>query len=439
MARMKDFLEKQKQKSRLEFLRSWMSSFAVTISVVVIMVVVVPKSPVATLTRVEAYANEVFYQVEVTDQDNAILPGTLKAVLENQLEQVETSLDCGSTTASFANLKANTMYQIAIMADKGFGLEKLASTQFKTESRVGGAIRSHTLISSTEEWELEYDIGLFIHDPESEFQEIRLLYGVIYPSETEPVVMESLVINAVDTQVILAQIPNYNVGVKLILEGSRWDNEVVILDELTFYTPFHLETSFDLSRIDAKSLACYFYPDSSSGSDSQYQIVLKRSERIIQTREVEVVALEQTHSDSQTIEFTGLTPDTDYTLELTASYTNPQTLIKQNILLSILSVHTLPDFTYRVSIIETLTIYEVTITLNDPAHNFQQGFYLVSAIEEEYEYTLASGESGFTPSGAEKTVVFVISKPDILNYQIHIGVRSDTIYTNQSILETIKP
>ncbi|NLF49424.1 MAG: hypothetical protein GX582_07295 [Acholeplasmataceae bacterium] len=63
----------------------------------------------------------------------------------------------------------------------------------------------------------------------------------------------------------------------------------------------------------------------------------------------------------------------------------------------------------------------------------------MSAIEEEYEYTLASGESGFTPSGAEKTVVFVISKPDILNYQIHIGVRSDTIYTNQSILETIKP
>ncbi|MDY0373221.1 MAG: hypothetical protein RBQ86_03800, partial [Candidatus Izemoplasmatales bacterium] len=108
MARMKDFLEKQKQKSRLEFLRSWMSSFAVTISVVVIMVVVVPKSPVATLTRVEAYANEVFYQVEVTDQDNAILPGTLKAVLVNQLEQVETSLDCGSTTASFTNLKANT-------------------------------------------------------------------------------------------------------------------------------------------------------------------------------------------------------------------------------------------------------------------------------------------------------------------------------------------
>lgn len=213
LARMKEFIEKQKQRSRLEILKSWMSSFVVTVSVVVIAVVVIPKSPIATFTRVEAFANEVFYQVEVTDQESAIVLGTLKAVLENQLTQVETPLECGMTIASFANLKANTTYDLLIKADKGFGMEILSAVKFKTQSRVGGAIQSHTLISDLEGWELDYEIGIFIHDPEQEFREVVLRYGIIYPSESVPSQYESLLIAPTQSNVTLSGIPNYNVRV----------------------------------------------------------------------------------------------------------------------------------------------------------------------------------------------------------------------------------
>jgi hypothetical protein len=439
LARMKDFIEKQKKRSRMEILKSWMSSFAVTVSVVVVAVVLIPKSASATLTRVEPFANEVFYQVEVTDSDNAIASGSLMVVLENQLEEIKTSLDLGVTSGYFSELKANTTYDLCIKADKGFGLETLDSVTFKTKSRVGGAFRAETLVSSPEEWNLTYEVGVFLSDPEAEFQAIVCRYGILYLGEEEPTQYETVELDLSQTSLILPMIPNGNVQVVLILEGTRWDDEVVVLDRLTFFTPFHLETSFGLSWIDARKLAVYLYPDMYFLSDVTYQLVLKKGDRVIETKETAFVSDEFSHHESQEIVFAGLLPDTEYTVELIAKYTHPQWLSTQETLLSSVTESTLADYQYSVSVVETDTTYNVSITLTDPMHNFQLGFYIVTVMDPMGEYQIASGDNGFTPSGEQKSTTLVIQKVDDDDVRIDIGVRSQTVYYHQSILKTIKP
>ena len=101
-------LKKQNEKnSRLEIIKSWMSSFVVTVVVVVVAVVVIPKSPEASIDNLTVFSNEVAYQVSITDQDEAITKDTLKIVLENQMEYYESRLSLGLNSGIFEGLKEN--------------------------------------------------------------------------------------------------------------------------------------------------------------------------------------------------------------------------------------------------------------------------------------------------------------------------------------------
>lgn len=227
--------------------------------------------------------------------------------------------------------------------------------------------------------------------------------------------------------------------VSLILEGIRWDDQVEVLDEVTFSTPFRLETSFDFSRIDARGLAVYLYPDLSSTADVSYEVLLKQDKRILQRKDVILPEDGFSHYGSSDIVFSGLTPETDYLIECWADVTDPQTLIKSTVLISSLSGQTLTDYTAQVLITKTSTTYEVTVTLRDPGHNFQQCFYQIVEMIDGIEQPVGFLETGFTPSGEEKTASYSIPIPDLPHYRIDIGVRSQTVYYHQSILETITP
>ena len=73
-----------KKKSRLEILKSWMTSFVITASAVIVAVVVIPASPKAEIKNIQVFQDQIVYQVEITDDDNAIRTGTLEVILENQ-------------------------------------------------------------------------------------------------------------------------------------------------------------------------------------------------------------------------------------------------------------------------------------------------------------------------------------------------------------------
>ncbi|MBN2696561.1 MAG: hypothetical protein JXR38_03370, partial [Bacilli bacterium] len=397
MAKFKEYQKKLQRQSRFEMLKTALQSVAITVSAVVAVVVFVPKSPIATLDNVQAFTNEVAFHVEVTDEDNAIYPGSLKAILENQTERYEQSLDLGSTSGSFIELNANTQYDLKIVAEKGFGLETLVQETVITETRVGGAITSNTLLSSPEADLLDYDIGLLVSDPETEFKEIYLRYGTRYASETEITNYQTVTLTPGQTSFMLTGISNFNLLVSVILEGVYFDDTVIVLDDFEFNTPFKLYAFLEPMQISDETIVLSMYLDSTSGLDANYQIIVKQDKMTVKSVQVDTDVGEGMHHGVE-VEISGLKPNTVYTLELVASYINPIWLTREVALISSAEIETLSNFSSSVNVIETELYYEITITLEDPEHNFQLGYYEVYQIEPDYEWYYSGGQNGFTPS-----------------------------------------
>jgi tRNA/tmRNA/rRNA uracil-C5-methylase (TrmA/RlmC/RlmD family) len=118
VSRLKKFEEKKKQLSRFQALKSIFSSLLITVTAVVMIVVVTPKSPEADIQSLEAFNNAIIYTINVTDMDNAIIEDTLIVTLENQFEEYETRLEVGNNNGRFLDLEDDTEYKLKVLADK---------------------------------------------------------------------------------------------------------------------------------------------------------------------------------------------------------------------------------------------------------------------------------------------------------------------------------
>lgn len=418
-------------------MKSLFQSFVITVGAVVAVVVLVPKSPVATLSEVQAFANEVVYHADVTDEDNAIYPETLKAVLENQSEYHETKVELGNTTGIFSDLKANTAYTLKIVAEKGFGVEILASEKIKTESRVGGAITSNHLLTPPDQELLEYEVGLLLADPEIEFKEIHLLFGTKYDYETEITYHQTLILSRDQTSIILPSVSNYNLVVSLILEGVYQDDSTIVLDSFEFNTPFRLFASLEPIRIDDNSVTLSVYTEMESSVEATYLITVKLGATTVKTIEIATASGSHSHY-GQEIRIAGLKANTLYQVELVAKYTHPIFLTEETAIIGSVSIETLAEFDYDVVVLDQGTYYEVEILINDPEDNFQIGYYEIYQIEPEYDWYYSGVENALQIAGTTKTLTFMITKPDLVDYRIVIGARSESVYYNNVLMEEIK-
>ena len=438
MSKMNEFREKMQKKSRFEWLRSMMTSFVATTVVVVVAIAVIPASPVASIERIEAYHDAVMYQIDVTDRDQSIISGSLKVVLENQFEHHENSLTLGLSSGIFSSLQDNTQYQLSVYADKGFGAERLSSRKIKTQPRAGGSIIGETLLTDTNEYQLDYQIELYLHDIAEEYSEIWLRYALVYPEEEEVSSYTTLPLSVNQSSVIIEGIDNYNVQVVMILEGARWSGENEVLDQFVFYTPFRLYNSFYISRIGPREIETSFYGDSSSEIDVDYRARIILNGKIIEEKKISASS-DSSYDYGSSVIFNRLKPQTTYSVELVAKYQHPYwlTVVEEVIAQDVRSTN--GDFQYQIVVEEGANDYTITVVLTDPNHNFQLAYYAIYQIEPMYEWQSYSQSFGFTPDGDQKHVTFVISKPDIVNFRIEIGVRSQTDYLYYSVLRNIKP
>ena len=172
----------QQKKSRLEILKSWMTSFVMTTTIVIVAVVFIPKSPKATILNTKVFSDAITYQVMITDEDMALNLETLNITLENQFETYTYPLSLGLNVGVFDQLKPNTLYRMHIFGSKGFGLERLDSITLETKEERGGAIIGYRQFDSTSH-SLSYLIDIFISDFENRFEDIRLYYLFVYEGE----------------------------------------------------------------------------------------------------------------------------------------------------------------------------------------------------------------------------------------------------------------
>ncbi|HPF42909.1 MAG TPA: hypothetical protein PLP02_05390 [Bacillota bacterium] len=446
MARMVEFREKIKKKTRFEAFKSIFSSLTVTVAAVVIAATVIPKSAVASFAAIEPYANEIIYHVDVTDEENAIIAGTLKVVLECQDEYYEQSLELGTSSGIFTGLKTNTEYSIRVEADKGFGTEYLVNDKVKTESRAGGAITGYELISSGETSYLEYDIGFFLADPETELTGFTMTYYVLM--DKEYIVEEETTVQLLPNETSVSiLVPYYdNSSVYIEISGEYVNGEKTIFDQLTFDEPLYYMGSFYIEQVTNDMISVIAYAEPYGIEDIRYELHLQHNKVDLQVIEITPSSMEEgyMHECGEEIVFSNLRHNRRYDIKLFAYYQDPTTLAYVERVVYEESVTTMQDFDCNVDVTETIDAYLVTVTIVDSSDTFQNAYYGIYQTVDYgdgyiYDQLEFWRDSDFTVNAHSKIVMFTINKPDYEDWHIEIGISSDTEYYYYYIVTEITP
>jgi hypothetical protein len=434
MANKEKYIKKQKDNKRLEAIRTFMSSFSLTAIVVFAFALTIPNSPIAKIESIKTFENEIVYQIIVTDQDQALDLTTLKVVLDGQLEYYSNSLELGLNVGVFENLRTNTSYQLEVFGSKGFGDEKLSSMRVVTKTSSNGAIVSYKLIQELDFF-LNYEISIQISNPENKFKEVNLYYTYLFPDE-EPQFYETIPITDLKQVVELMDVPNEHTKVHLYLEAKLDNDDLLILDELTFYVPFKLATYLYLDQKTSSNLQYTFYEDYYF-TDVIYKAQLYYGYMLIEEKVILKDHTDLYHS-SMKFNFSNLTKNTNYKVLIIANYQDPNTL--HNIVSTIHEeeVSTLKDYYINYEITKYDTYSEVYINLIDPNHYFQVPYYIIYEIIDGQFIYYEENMFDFTPNNDQKFVTFSINDPNLTNYQIIIGVRNQNDYTiNHVIIDQI--
>jgi len=425
-----EIIIKQNKKSRIQILRSWMTSFAVTVTAAIVVITTIPASPIASIEQVQAFENVISYQISVTDEEQALYPDSLKIVLENQFEHYERPIDLGSSAGNFDNLNPRTQYTLRIIGNKGFGNENLDTVSISTRPLSGATISGYRMIEGLEVYYIDYEIDVLVFDPNLNYEQVIMYYAFIYEEEQgQPLEYIPVEIFGDAQTVLIEDVPNYNTTIHIYLEGTLLDQEIVRLDEIYIHTPFSIESSLYLDQITDKSAGFTLYQSYIQTDDLIYTLELQTNGKTVQTKNITPAPPDSMHSGIS-IEFSQLKPETDYSLAFSVTYTNPYTLVKEKIELDLLEWRTLGSFTYTYTIEELQDTYQVDVSLTDPSHNFQIVYYYVYEQNEFGEFMVYSGTVGFTPQGDSKTATLTFQKNWNLPYRIEIGFRSQSTFNH---------
>ena len=418
----------EETKSRFEAIKDLMSTFAMSTVAVVAAVTLIPASPKAEVIKVVALSEEIVYQVNVTDEDNALDLSTLFVVLENQLEYYEQSISVGENSGYFDNLEYDTEYRLSVYGNKGFGQERLDTLMITTGEKIGGTILSVT--PEITHHSTNYYVDVAIYDPNSKYITINLYYGYISGHGTElqyssvPVTSSRMNIELFDIYTSEA--------FHIYLEGTTTEG-TELLDEIWVTPPFELYTSLYMNYINSEEIGLYIYNDMDVGTIS-YEMNIYKNDILIRT---DPIVLEQSEYESNGFVIDELSPNTTYVFECIATYTNPQTLRQEQDIIYQEEITTLDVYTYSYSV-ETFNDYmEVIITLNDPNNYFQNAYYESYDTSGDYDMYLDSGTYLFNDNGNDKSITLTIFIPTTSAYQITIGMRNQFDYSVRQIIDII--
>jgi hypothetical protein len=422
--------KKQEQtKRRFEAIKDLMSTFAMSTVAVVAAVTLIPASPQAEIVKTVALSEEIVYQVQVTDEDNALDLETLYVVLENQLEYYEQPIELGEQSGHFEGLATNTEYRLSVYGNKGFGQERLDTLLITTREKVGGTILSVT--PETIDFSTSYFVDISIYDPDLKYSDITLYYGFQWEHDPEAdIVYSSIPITENRTTIELTDVFTSE-PFHIYLEGTTTEGSV-LLDEIWITPPFELYASIYQDYRNATQVGFFVYEDMYV-EDISYYVNIYQNERLLRTDDV-ILEEGGHHGSSFVIE--NLRANTTYVIEVIAVYTNPQTLRREEQIVFNEEVTTLESYSIDYSIETIGEYYEITITLQDPSHNFQLTYYDVYDTSGEMDVYVTGSTNPFVPNGEEKASTFSILIPTTAS-RITIGVRNELDFSIKQIIEII--
>jgi hypothetical protein len=416
-------------RTRFNKMKDLMSTFAMSTVAVVAAVVLIPSSPKADITRAIPLSDEIAYQVTVTDQENALDASTLFVVLENQLEYYEAPLSLGENSGYFDALNPNTEYRLSVYGTKGFGQERLDTLKLTTREKEGGTILAVT--PSTVDFSTSYTLDIVINDPDQDYTTVELFYGQQWEQDMD-ITYDSLLVDAPRLTLEVTDIYS-TYPVHFYLKATTAEGET-ILDSIWVTPPFTLDTSVYLDFINNHQVGFYLYSDMDVG-DSTYVMTLYRHN--LEIRE-ETITLKGGDHHGSTFVIDDLSPDQTYRVELSITYTNPQTLAEETVILYDEEITTLKTYTYTYTKDITNTTIDVTITLDDPQDYFDYLMVEITDTSGEFDTYLASETYTFITNTTDKTVTLSITIPSVPSYNIALSMHSQTTMTHIHLIDTIE-
>jgi len=424
--------KQEETKRRFDAIKDLMSTFAMSTVAVVAVVTLIPSSPKAEITRAISLTNEIVYQVNVTDEDNALDLETLVVVLENQLEYYEKPIQLGEQSGYFDSLENNTEYRLSVYGSKGFGQERLDTVIVSTKEQEGGTILSVT--PQNVQFESSYLVDVSVVDPDSKYTSIDLYYGFSWEPGA-PLQYSSVSITQARDTIELWDIPS-SYEFHVYLEGTTVDGTET-LDEIWVTPPYHFQASVYMDYMNQHEIGFYVYSDTHIGenqsTDVSYKMHIYRNEILLETKQI---TMSDDHYEGGAFVIDGLSPNTTYEFECVAIYKNPQTLRTEEAVVYFEEITTLSSYNYSYTSEIVGEFIEFTITLIDSNNYFDIAYYEIYDISDNQSVYIDSQAVTIIDTGTEKIVTLSILTPSVTAYEIEIGMR-DTNYTINQIIETI--
>ena len=418
----------EESKRRFDAIKDLMSTFAMTTVAVVAAVTLIPASPKAEVIKVVALSEEIVYQVNITDEDNALDLSTLFVVLENQLEYYEQSVSVGENSGYFDNLEYDTEYRLSVYGNKGFGQERLDTLMITTGEKIGGTILSVT--PETTDFSSSYYVDVSIYDPDLKYDTIILYYGFSWGHDAE-FQYSSIDVTSSRMTIELLDV-NTSEAFHIYLEGTTSEG-AELLDEIWVTPPFSLYASIYMNYINSEEIGFFIYTDMSVETIS-YEMNIYKNDLLIRTDQI---TLEEGEFEGNDFVIDELSPNTTYALECIATFTNPQTLRQEQQTIYQEELTTLDVYSYSYSV-ETFDDYlEVTIILTDPNDYFQNVYYESYDTSGDFDIYIIGETYLFTNIDDNKSVTFTIYIPTASSYKITIGIRNQFDFSIKQIIDII--
>jgi hypothetical protein len=267
-------------KRRFDAIKNLMSTFTMGTVAVVAAVTLIPASPKAEIVKSVALSEEIVYQVNVTDEDNALDLSTLFVVLENQLEYYEKAISLGGNSGYFDSLENETEYRLSVYGNKGFGQERLDTLMITTDEKVGGTILSVT--PETIEYSTIYMVDVSIYDPDFKYTSINLYYGYSWEHDVE-LVYTSIAVTTSRMNIELNDIYTTE-AFHIYLEGTTSEG-TELLDEIWITPPFEFNTSIYMNTINSEAVSFYVYNEMDVGN-IEYEMNIYKHDLLIRTEQI---------------------------------------------------------------------------------------------------------------------------------------------------------
>ncbi len=446
--------ELRENEQKREAVSKWLSSFTVTAVVAVVAVVVRSNPPTADLT-LRSVGNQLVYRTNIEDPDQKLTEDSLILSISNPHETIEESIPLGLSMGTYTMTHESTEYEVAIKGSLGFGLETLISRSILSSGELGGAIADvyldPTIDLTNNPYSLNYYIRTLYDDPNNELSEVTLYYDMVethYLNESSsssehsssempayayvPYYSYSIPITELDQESMIYEIPNWNYTVFLRLVGVKeLDQSQVILDEMTFTTPYVIHASFYITDVGPDYASFFIYPPEMMEIDVEFTVNLYHQSELVDSIPVvfvtETMNGEMGSSDSYTYQyaeltFSGLEPLSFYTADLNASYIDPNNGQAVDRPIRTMDFTTFPDYSIAVDYVETETGYDFTITVHDPNYVLQSIFYNVYDTSVQPSQYLGYGDFMTFDQGPDRVYTATVMKYEVASSQISISV-----------------